>query len=39
LNARWRGMRPILWDTALLQEELQEALHCGYYGLELKSAS
>jgi hypothetical protein len=32
-------MRPILWDTALLQEELQEALHCGYYGLELKSAS
>ncbi|MFO7708581.1 MAG: anaerobic glycerol-3-phosphate dehydrogenase subunit A [Desulfobacterales bacterium] len=35
LNARWRGMRPILWDTALLQEELQEALHCGYFGLEL----
>jgi glycerol-3-phosphate dehydrogenase len=39
LNARWRGMRPILWDTALLQEELQEALHCGYFGLELESAS
>jgi len=36
LNARWRGMRPILWDTALLQEELQEALHCGYLGLELE---
>lgn len=35
LSARWRGMRPILWDTALLQEELQEALHCGYLGLEL----
>ncbi|MCU0559292.1 MAG: anaerobic glycerol-3-phosphate dehydrogenase subunit A [Desulfobacterales bacterium] len=35
LTARWRGMRPILWDTALLQEELQEALHCGYFGLEL----
>jgi glycerol-3-phosphate dehydrogenase len=36
LGARWRGMRPILWDTALLQEELQEALHCGYLGLEME---
>ncbi len=36
LSARWRGMRPILWDTAMLQEELQEALHCGYLGLELE---
>jgi glycerol-3-phosphate dehydrogenase len=36
LSARWRGMRPILWDTALLQEELQEAVHCGYLGLELE---
>lgn len=35
LSARWRGMRPILWGTALFQEELQEALHCGYLGLEL----
>jgi len=35
LSARWRGMRPILWDTALLQEELQEAVHCGYLGLEV----
>jgi glycerol-3-phosphate dehydrogenase len=35
LNARWRGMRPILWGTAMLQEELQEAMHCGYLGLEL----
>lgn len=35
LGARWRGMRPILWGTALMQEELQEALHCGYLGLEL----
>jgi glycerol-3-phosphate dehydrogenase len=38
LSARWRGMRPILWDTALRQEELQEALHCGYFGLELEGA-
>lgn len=36
LSARWRGMRPVLWDAALLQEELQEALHCGYFGLELE---
>jgi glycerol-3-phosphate dehydrogenase len=36
LSARWRGMRPILWDAALRQEELQEALHCGYFGLELE---
>jgi glycerol-3-phosphate dehydrogenase len=35
LAARWRGMRPILWGTALMQEELQEALHCGYLGLEM----
>jgi glycerol-3-phosphate dehydrogenase len=35
LSARWRGMRPILWGTALFQEELQEAVHCGYLGLEL----
>jgi glycerol-3-phosphate dehydrogenase len=35
LGARWRGMRPILWGTAMLQEELQEAVHCGYLGLEL----
>ena len=38
LSARWRGMRPVLWDTALRQEELQEALHCGYFGLELEGA-
>lgn len=36
LSARWRGMRPVLWGTALLQEELQEAVHCGYFGLELE---
>lgn len=37
LCARWRGMRPVLWDAALRQEELQEALHCGYLGLELEN--
>ena len=35
LNGRWKGIRPVLWDTSLIQEELQEALHCGLFGLEL----
>jgi glycerol-3-phosphate dehydrogenase len=35
LSGRWKGLRPILWDTSLIQEELQEALHCGLFGLEL----
>lgn len=35
LNGRWKGIRPVLWDAALAQEELQEALHCGLFGLEL----
>jgi len=35
LGARWRGMRPMLWDAAVTQEELQEAVHCGLFGLEL----
>jgi glycerol-3-phosphate dehydrogenase len=36
LSGRWRGMRPLLWGPALVQEELQEALHCGLFGLELQ---
>lgn len=35
LRGRWKGIRPVLWDSALSQEELQEALHCGLFGLEL----
>jgi glycerol-3-phosphate dehydrogenase len=35
LRGRWKGIRPVLWDTALSQEELQEALHCGLFGMEL----
>jgi glycerol-3-phosphate dehydrogenase len=34
LRSRWKGMRPMLWDAALIQEELQEAVHCGLFGLE-----
>ena len=36
LERRWHGLRPILWGPQLAQEELQEALHCGLFGLEMK---
>jgi glycerol-3-phosphate dehydrogenase len=35
LERRWHGLRPVLWGPQLAQEELQEALHCGLFGLEL----
>ncbi|KPJ96227.1 MAG: glycerol-3-phosphate dehydrogenase [Gammaproteobacteria bacterium SG8_11] len=35
LCKRWVGQHPTLWDKQLVQSELLEALHCGYYGLEL----
>jgi glycerol-3-phosphate dehydrogenase len=35
LDERWRGIRPLLWKESLRQAELQEALHCGLFGLEL----
>ncbi|QTA80932.1 FAD dependent oxidoreductase [Desulfonema limicola] len=35
LNERWRGKHPVLWGLPLEQAELQEALHCGFFGLEL----
>jgi glycerol-3-phosphate dehydrogenase len=35
LASRWKGLRPVLWGRSLVQEELQEALHCGLFGLEL----
>jgi glycerol-3-phosphate dehydrogenase len=35
LRERWRGQHPLLWDTALVQSELLEAMHCGLFGLEL----
>lgn len=38
LRKRWRGQRPLLWDTHLVQAELQEAMHCGFLGLELESS-
>jgi glycerol-3-phosphate dehydrogenase len=38
LNERWRGVHPLLWGQAVAQAELQEALHCGLFGLELVKA-
>jgi glycerol-3-phosphate dehydrogenase len=35
LGRRWNGQHPTLWDKQLVQSELLEALHCGFFGLEL----
>jgi glycerol-3-phosphate dehydrogenase len=35
LRERWRGQQPLMWDAALQQAELLEAMHCGVFGLEL----
>jgi glycerol-3-phosphate dehydrogenase len=35
LRERWRGQQPLLWDESLAQAELLEAMHCGFFGLEL----
>ena len=36
LNARWKGQQCLLWDMPMAAAELQEAMHCGLFGLELK---
>lgn len=35
LNERWKGQRPIFWGEQLIQAELTEAMHCGFFDLEL----
>lgn len=35
VERRWRGFRPVQWGDALEQAELQEALYCGFMGLDL----
>jgi glycerol-3-phosphate dehydrogenase len=35
LDRRWQGLRPVLWGAQLVQEQLQEAIHCGLLNLEL----
>ena len=33
LEERWRGIRPILWGTALKEEELIESIYKGIFNL------
>lgn len=35
LNERWKGQRPIFWGEQLIQAELTEAMHSGFFDLEL----
>jgi glycerol-3-phosphate dehydrogenase len=39
LDSRWRGQKPLMWGSSLIQAELQEAMHCGLLGLELEKDS
>jgi glycerol-3-phosphate dehydrogenase len=32
---RWKGLQALLWEMPLVQAELQEALLCGFLGLEI----
>ncbi len=34
LEERWRGERPVLWHSQMMQSELKEALYCGSFNLE-----
>jgi glycerol-3-phosphate dehydrogenase len=34
LETRWKGTRPVLWGRQMVQEQLQEAIHCGLFNLE-----
>lgn len=36
INGRWKGQRCLLWDMPVIQADLQEAMHCGLFGLELQ---
>jgi len=35
LDQHWQGLRPVLWGTQLVQEQLQEAIYCGLLNMEL----
>ena len=35
VNSRWKGQRPILFGEQLKQAELQEAIYCGLFDLEI----
>lgn len=38
LEERFLGQRPVLWGAQLAQAELNEALFCGFYGLEFEKS-
>jgi glycerol-3-phosphate dehydrogenase len=38
-NSRWKGQRPVLFGEQLKQAELQEAMYCGLFDLELQNAT
>lgn len=38
LEERWRGLHPVAWGPQRIQAELQEAMHCALFGLELDTA-
>lgn len=35
LQERWQGQQPVFWGVQLSQAEMAEAIHCGFFGLEL----
>ena len=39
INSRWKGQRPVLFGEQLKQAELQEAMYCGLFDLELTNPS
>lgn len=39
LQERWRGERPVLWHSQIMQAELKEALYCGSFDLETHGGS
>jgi glycerol-3-phosphate dehydrogenase len=36
IASRWKGLHPILWGQQLQQAEFMEAMHCGFFGLEME---
>ena len=39
ISERWRGQNPLLLNIPLAQIEIQEAMHCCFFGLELETTS
>jgi glycerol-3-phosphate dehydrogenase len=37
IDSRWRGQRTLMWGASIVQAELQEAMQCGFLGLELEA--